>query len=174
MAVVKGKPTPNVKSGPPVPMPDEANAPTPESKLADFSKAKDAKDAAAKVEKKAAKVRKDGLNDLPPLPRAKKAKPPKKCGCGCGSMTRGGDFVPGHDGRPKGWAIRVERGIVKLADVPDGERVVVAALLKTRKAEAAKAVKAQPEPDLETESESEDADVEGDESESGSESESEG
>ncbi len=27
---------------------------------------------------------------------------PKPCGCGCGEMTRGGDFLPGHDARFRG------------------------------------------------------------------------
>jgi hypothetical protein len=49
-------------------------------------------------------------------------------------MTRGGLFMPGHDGRPKGWMLRIERGIIKLADVPDGERQVVAKLLKAKQA----------------------------------------
>jgi len=24
---------------------------------------------------------------------------PKACGCGCGQMTKGGKFIPGHDAR---------------------------------------------------------------------------
>ena len=27
---------------------------------------------------------------------------PKACGCGCGDLTRGGDFLPGHDARYRG------------------------------------------------------------------------
>lgn len=144
MGVVKGKPTkvePVAKAAEaedaavasePEQEGDATSEPdaTPEQKLADFAKAKDAKAAAAKAKK----PRADGLSDLPPLPRAKKAKPPKPCACGCGKMTRGGEYLPGHDGRPKGWALRVERGIIKLADIPDGERQVVAKLLKERKA----------------------------------------
>jgi hypothetical protein len=26
-------------------------------------------------------------------------KTPKTCGCGCGEMTKGGKFIPGHDAR---------------------------------------------------------------------------
>jgi hypothetical protein len=35
---------------------------------------------------------------------AKKAekKTPRKCGCGCGGSTKGGEFLPGHDARHKG------------------------------------------------------------------------
>lgn len=106
--------------------------------LSEFSKRKDEKAAAAAAAAKPAKIRADGLSDLPALPRARKSKPPQDCACGCGLKTKGGSFIPGHDGRPKGWALRVERGIVKLADIPEGERKVVAALLKVRKAEAAK------------------------------------
>lgn len=32
---------------------------------------------------------------------AKPAQEPRKCGCGCGGMTRGGEFLPGHDMRLK-------------------------------------------------------------------------
>ena len=27
------------------------------------------------------------------------AKQPQECGCGCGGMTKGGRFLPGHDAR---------------------------------------------------------------------------
>lgn len=30
------------------------------------------------------------------MPRSLK---PKPCGCGCGDMTKGGDFIPGHDAK---------------------------------------------------------------------------
>lgn len=110
---------------------------TPESKLHDFAAAQSKRE----KEKKAPKLRKDGLAALPSLPRASKARPPKPCACGCvnpttkkPNMTRGGSYLPGHDGRPKGWALRVERGVCELKDVPDGEREVVAKLLKARKA----------------------------------------
>jgi hypothetical protein len=58
---------------------------------------------------------------LPPLPKlpkgARKAKPAKPCGCGCGNMTAGGQFIAGHDGRLKGLAIRVQRGVMTYDEV---------------------------------------------------------
>lgn len=58
---------------------------------------------------------------LPPLPRAKRTKKtvPKPCECGCGDETRGGRFIPGHDSKLKAWMIRVERGLIKIADIED-------------------------------------------------------
>lgn len=76
---------------------------------------------------------------LPPLPRAKaKPKTLKPCECGCGGQTTK-RFVPGHDSRQRGWVLRVERGYVKLSEIPDGERQAVAAVLraKSKAAEAA-------------------------------------
>lgn len=74
---------------------------------------------------------KSGLPKLPRLPRARKAKPPKPCECGCGGMTMGGRFIPGHDSRLKGWAIRIERNLIKYADIPDeGVRKAVQKLMK--------------------------------------------
>lgn len=32
-------------------------------------------------------------------PRTRKVKEPKECTCGCGGMTKGGRFLPGHDAR---------------------------------------------------------------------------
>ena len=63
---------------------------------------------------------------LPKLPRLKREPKAKThdCGCGCGTKTAG-RFAPGHDSRLRGWVLRVERGIVALADVPDGERQAV-------------------------------------------------
>lgn len=74
----------------------------------------------------------NGVQRLPKLPRApRKPKEPKICGCGCGNATRGGRFIPGHDARLHGWALRVTRGIVKLEDIEhEGERAAVKAHLK--------------------------------------------
>lgn len=70
------------------------------------------------------------LAPLPKMPKAaRKPKPLHACACGCGGTTAG-RFAPGHDSRLKGWALRVERGVVKLADIPDGERQAVQAHLK--------------------------------------------
>lgn len=74
--------------------------------------------------------RKSSLPALPKLPRKRKAKEPKQCACGCGGMTKGGRFIAGHDSRLKGWLLRVERGLVKIADIPTaGERAAVEAHL---------------------------------------------
>lgn len=81
---------------------------------------------------KTPKVTKDGRLALPPLPKsAGKPKPLKPCRCGCGGQTRA-QWVPGHDSRMRGWILRVERGYVKLSEIPDGERQAVAAELKLR------------------------------------------
>lgn len=75
-----------------------------------------------KVEK-AEKVAKKptGLPDLPPMPsiaRARKDRPVKPCACGgCGQTTKS-QWAPGHDAYCNGWALRVEREICKLKDVP--------------------------------------------------------
>lgn len=62
---------------------------------------------------------------LPPLPKlpkaARKPKALHACRCGCGQQTAS-RFCPGHDSRLKGWCLRVNRGVVKLADIPSGER----------------------------------------------------
>lgn len=41
---------------------------------------------------------------------AKDAAEPKACGCGCGEMTRGGDFLPGHDARFRGRLLKAIDG----------------------------------------------------------------
>lgn len=74
---------------------------------------------------------------LPPLPKlpkgARKAKPPKPCACGCGHQTAGGTFIAGHDGRLKGLATRVVRGVMTLDQVEEfagkGTRDAVAKLV---------------------------------------------
>lgn len=80
---------------------------------------------------------------LPKLPAIKRAnrtskpKPTKPCMCGCETPTKG-DWAPGHDSRAKGWAIRVERGIVKLSEVPANEQAGAKFMLKARKEEGGK------------------------------------
>lgn len=79
------------------------------------------------------------LMSLPKLPKAaRKPKPLHACACGCGGTTTA-RFMPGHDSRLKGWVLRVERNIVKLADIPEGERQAVAAHMKAAKATSAAA-----------------------------------
>jgi hypothetical protein len=48
------------------------------------------------------------LPSMPGMPRASKAG--RTCECGCGGETKGGRFIPGHDARRLGWAIRIHRG----------------------------------------------------------------
>lgn len=69
---------------------------------------------------------------LPPLPRLPKNRSqPRPCLCGCGSTTRGGRFMPGHDARLYGFARRVESGKSKLTEIPAESRKAVQDLLKT-------------------------------------------
>ena len=56
------------------------------------------------------------------------------CCCGCGMPTKR-DWHPGHDGRATGWAIRIERGIIKMDDVPENERAGARIMLQRRMAE---------------------------------------
>lgn len=108
----------------------EANA-----ALAQVAKAENAREAAKKAAKKSPVVKKtaDGRTALPPLPKSPgKKKPLKPCKCGCGSQTRA-IWYPGHDSRMRGWILRVERGYVKLSEIPDGERQAVAAEIKLRR-----------------------------------------
>lgn len=75
---------------------------------------------------------------LPALPRAgRRAKAIVPCACGCGMGTKG-TWHPGHDGRATGWAVRVERGMLKLEDVPANERAGAAIMLRRRAEAAAK------------------------------------
>lgn len=39
---------------------------------------------------------------------------PKPCACGCGGMTKGGVFLPGHDAKTISAIIEVTGGIPKL------------------------------------------------------------
>lgn len=72
---------------------------------------------------------------LPAMPRTgRKAKPMHGCACGCGMETRS-TWHPGHDGRATGWALRVERGIITIDEVPANERKGCEIML-ARRAEA--------------------------------------
>src|SRR3712207_3036745 len=51
---------------------------------------------------------------------AKAKAEPKECGCGCGELTRGGDFLPGHDARFQGQMLKA---------IDAGEESAIAALL---------------------------------------------
>lgn len=80
-----------------------------------------------------------GLPPLPRLPksgngaRERKPKPVQDCTCGCGGKTTGA-WVPGHDARARGWAMRIGRGLLKMADVPENERPGAKFMLKDRAA----------------------------------------
>lgn len=108
------------------------------TKLSDFTKAKNAADekkAATKVVKQA----KDGRPKLPPLPRkAGAAKPMVDCACGCGLKTHS-KFAPGHDSRLRGWALRLARELTTYADIESyagkGERDAVEAFVRQLKKE---------------------------------------
>lgn len=68
---------------------------------------------------------------LPSLPKSRRAKPTVSCACGCGGQTKS-TWVPGHDGRATGWAIRVEKGLLLLNQVPANERKGAVRLLRQR------------------------------------------
>lgn len=61
------------------------------------------------------------LAPLPSLPSRSKAKAPRKCECGCDQLTRGGRYIPGHDSRQYGWALRIVTG-APTTGITDGER----------------------------------------------------
>lgn len=88
-----------------------------------------------KREAKAKEPLEGGLVPMPKMPsatRARKPKPMHDCACGCGGQTRS-LWVPGHDARAKGWAMRIERNIVTMADVPENERPGAKKMLEARK-----------------------------------------
>ena len=85
-----------------------------------------------KQSKRAAKAAVLGARALPPLPKAPaKPKPTKPCACGCGESTKG-TWAPGHDSNYRGWLLRVERGVLKLSEVPDFMRAKIKAEVATR------------------------------------------
>lgn len=88
-----------VKAAKPAPAPAPAAAPVPIA-------------ASAKLPK---------MPKMPEFERVRKAKPVKPCACGCGTMCKA-MWAPGHDARAKGWALRIERGVCKMGDVPANER----------------------------------------------------
>lgn len=104
-----------------------------------------AKEMKAKADKpvKAEKIKTTAnLPSLPKLPsseRVRKDRPIKACACGgCGATTKG-TWAPGHDAYCHGWALRVERDVVKLKDVPAAHMVGVKIFLAKRKATPADA-----------------------------------
>ena len=100
------------------------------------AKAKAAPAATTEAAPKAApKKTASGLPPLPKLPSAGRKRAPKPmqpCKCGCGTQTTG-TWAPGHDARAKGWALRIERGICKMSDVPENEQPGAKFMLKVRK-----------------------------------------
>jgi hypothetical protein len=54
---------------------------------------------------------------------------PKPCACGCGDMTKGGKFIPGHDSRTLSAILHHINGdltdLRRLVEDVTGERVVV-------------------------------------------------
>lgn len=72
------------------------------------------------------------LPKLPSAARTRKPKPQQPCACGCNTPTRS-QWAPGHDARARGWAIRIERSIVKMSDIPVNEQAGAKLMLKLRK-----------------------------------------
>lgn len=53
---------------------------------------------------------------------------PKLCDCGCGEMTRGGDFIPGHDAKLLSSIVSSVGGIANLRSIVEkyiGENVTI-------------------------------------------------
>lgn len=75
---------------------------------------------------------------MPSLPKMSgKSGAKHECACGCKRLT-GGTWFPGDDGRATGWATRIEKGFLTLADVPANERQGALIMLDRRvKANAA-------------------------------------
>lgn len=71
------------------------------------------------------------MNPLPKMPSARRSRPTHACACGCGAPTKR-TWFPGHDGRATGWALRVERGVIGLGDVPTNERAGAVIMLERR------------------------------------------
>jgi hypothetical protein len=95
------------------------------------------KEGASVTKKNEAKAKKQSniptLMALPKLPRgAAKPRPTKPCACGCETPTKG-TWAPGHDSNFRAWVLRVERGVLKVADIPhEGLRAAVKAEVKLR------------------------------------------
>lgn len=80
------------------------------------------------------------MTALPAMPRSgRRARAIVPCACGCGLGTKS-TWHPGHDGRATGWAVRVERGLMGLGDVPTNERAGAERMLADRAKRAAAAV----------------------------------
>lgn len=71
------------------------------------------------------------MTKLPSMGSKHKSKPTHPCICGCGLPTKG-TWHTGHDGRATGWAIRIEKGLLTIEDVPEGERAGAAFRLQQR------------------------------------------
>ncbi len=54
---------------------------------------------------------------------------PKACGCGCGEMTRGGKFIPGHDSKLyRAILVHIKGDVLDLKAIVEnatGSRVIV-------------------------------------------------
>ncbi len=56
------------------------------------------------------------------MPRNRK---PKLCSCGCGEMTRGGQFIPGHDAKLLSTIVNSVGGIANLRDIIEESNYVI-------------------------------------------------
>ena len=78
---------------------------------------------------------------LPSLPRSnRRNKPVVPCACGCGGGTKS-RWVPGHDGRATGWAVRIERGLLTIDEVPENERPGAVIMVRERAERNARAAR---------------------------------
>lgn len=117
----------------------QAAEPTPKQTFETKGEANAALRDAARVinmnEKKREEARREAakkpLPALPKLPKARKARSLQPCACGCGEETTA-VWAPGHDSYVRGWAIRVERKVVAMKDVPSDQQAAVRKMMKER------------------------------------------
>lgn len=69
------------------------------------------------------------MNAMPKMPKMGSIS--HACICGCGMPTKS-TWASGHDGRATGWAMRIEKGVITIDDVPANERNGAVVMLKRR------------------------------------------
>jgi len=68
---------------------------------------------------------------------------PKPCGCGCGDMTKGGQFIPGHDAKLLSAIIKSVGGLDNLRHIIEshiGENITLVETIRERNSRTVKLV----------------------------------